>query len=189
MKKTFLAAMALIVAFAFTSCEDSQKTREELLTQKKGWELQTATSFPKYTNFDGESSEDLTQVFFLECELDDILEFNTDKSSFMNFGKLVCEGETEKKVSLGNWKLKDNDQVLEFHLPYFFDANDNFALLEAKVQVLDENTLTLRIPITFEEPAPEKSFSLRESRRIKPHNASTKSEPQYQFTFTYKVAK
>jgi len=187
MKKTFLATMALIVAFAFTACDKPVPTNEELLTQKKGWELSTATSYPPYTNLDGETSEDLTKVYFLECELDDILYFYTTKGSTMNFGKEICDDQQGKEVSLGNWKfVGEKEEVLEFHLPYFLDDNDNYALLEAKVQVLDENTLTLRIPITFEDN-PTKSF--KRSRVVKSNMNGVKADPQYQFTFTYKIAK
>ena len=186
MKKTFLAAMALIVAFAFSACETPEPTKEELLTQKKGWTMLTATSIPAYENLKtGVINENLFVSFFYPCELDDILYFNTDKSSFMNFGKLICEGEEGDKVSLGNWKFIKNDEVLEFHLPFLFDENDNFALLEGKIVVLDENTLQLRIPVTFEDN-PAKS-SNRMGRVVKTLPANSKVDPQYQFTINYRV--
>ncbi|MCL2245741.1 MAG: hypothetical protein FWC10_01325 [Lentimicrobiaceae bacterium] len=190
MKKMFLAVCTAIISLAFlaTSCPRDEKTPDELIVQKKGWELQTATSVPAYTNFAGVTNENLLVSFFEDCEKDDILYFYDTKSSMMNLGKTICDWNADKKeISLGNWKFRsitDNKaDVLEFHLPYFTDDKDNFALLEAKVVNLDENTLTLRIPISFDEN-PAKSFN---GRRVVKTNS--KVDPQYQFTFIYKIAK
>ena len=186
MKKTFLAAMALIVAFSFSACEVLEPTKEELLTQKNGWIMLTATSNPAYENNDGIKSENLFVSYFDACELDDVLYFHTDKSSFMHYGKLSCEwDEAGDKVSLGNWRFIKDEEVLEFHLPFLFDENDNFALLEGKVIVLDKNTLQLRIPVTFDDD-PAKS-SNRRGRVVKTIPAGSKIEPQFQWTITYRV--
>jgi len=184
MKKTLIAAIALLIAFVFTACPKPVLTNEDNLTQKKGWELYTATSIPAFTNTDGVTSEDLTKSYFYECELDDILYFYTNKSSILNYGKESCEEEVGKDVSLGNWQFIKNEEVLEFHLPYFFDG-DHFALLEGKIVVLDENTLSLRIPLKFvDDPAKSGTFVVNK-RGLK----GIKDDAEYQFTLTYKIAK
>jgi len=186
MKKTLLAAMALIVAFAFTSCDPAELTKEEMLTQKKGWEMFTATSSPAYTNLDGVTSENLFVSYFEACELDDILYFRTGGAT-LNFGKNICDWETGKEKNLGEWRLAEND-ILTFYLPYFVDNDDLMVRLEAKVIVIDETTLQLRIPIADIDNNPAKANSLKRGRIIVPH-ANAKVDPKYQFTITYKVAK
>jgi hypothetical protein len=156
---------------------DPPVTKEDLLTQEKGWELYTATSNPAYTNSIGITSENLVVSFFYACELDDILYFNKNKSSILNFGKLICDDQIGKEVSLGNWKFQ-GEEVLEFHLPYFFDCDDNFALIEAKVVVLDENTLRLEVPLTFSDGGKAAKRGLI--------STGAKATENYVFTFTYK---
>jgi len=184
MKKLIFALVAL--TFLAAECIKPVPTNEELLAQKKGWELYTATSYPAYTNNEGETSENLFVSYFYECDLDDILYFNENKSSILNFGKKDCEGQVGKDVSLGNWKFLSKD-LLEFHLPYFFDTNDNFALLEGKVIILDANTFQVRIPVKFsDKKSPAMPNLIRNDRGMK--NAKG-DEPDFHFTLTYKVAK
>ena len=183
MKKIILAALALVVAFTFTACESPELTKEELLIQKKGWTLYTATSIPAYKNYEGVTSENLLVSYFIECELDDILYFYENKSSIMNFGKKDCEGQVGKDASLGNWRFL-NDNVLEFHLPYFCDESDNLALLEGKVIVLDEETLQLRVPVVFYGDPAKSQGKIRNDRGIR--NAKG-DDDKFEFTFTYKA--
>ena len=185
MKKTFFAVMALIIAFAFTACDPPvEPTKEELLMQKKGWEMFTATSSPAYTNVDDVTSENLFEVWFFDYDLDDILFFNTGGAT-VNFGKNLEPGTTAKEKNLGEWRLSESD-ILTFYLPYFVDNDDFMVKLEAKVIVVDETTLQLRIPIADIDNAKSK-FSKR--GRIVVRDASSKADPKYQFTITYKVAK
>jgi len=186
MKKTLLAAMALIVAFSFTACEVPEPTKEELLTQKKGWEMFAGTSSPAYTNAEDKTSENLFEVWFYDYDDDDILFFNTG-GAIVNFGKKLEPGTTAKEKNLGEWRLAEND-ILTFYLPYFVDNDDLMVRLEAKVIVLDEYTLQLRIPIGDIDNDPAKSKSSKRGR-IVVRNADTKADPKYQFTITYKVAK
>jgi hypothetical protein len=189
MKKTLIVAITLLIAFAFTACEDPIKTQEEKLAQKKGWTLYTATSNPAYTNYAGVTSENLFVSFFYPCELDDILSFNENKSSIMNFGKLICEDQQGKDVSLGNWKFK-SEKVLEFHLPYFFDADDNFALLEGSVITLDENTFQVRVPVTFvDDPAKGNATNVANVVKNTRGMKAAKGDAEFDFTLTYKIAK
>jgi hypothetical protein len=183
MKKTLLAAIALLIAFLFTACPVVEPTKEDLLTQKNGWELVSATSIPPYENSDGVTGENLFEVYFDECELDDILYFYANKSSELNLGKKQCDWDGDLKIKpLGLWAFKENYEVLEFHLPYFVDANDKMIELEAKV-IVSETALTLRIPLKFADtPAKGK-------RRHVCLSGNAKADPDYNFTLTYKIAK
>jgi hypothetical protein len=186
MKKIFLAVLTAIIAFSFIACEKTDKTRTELLTQKKGWELYTATSIPAFLNKEGVSNENLFISFFWACELDDILNFNENGSSIMNHGKVSCEEGEGKETSLGNWRFLKDEEVLEFYLPFFFNEDDSFARLEAKVVTLDENTLQLRIPISYDNGVPPaKSGKIVNDRGM----TGTRSITNYEFILTYKVAK
>jgi hypothetical protein len=184
MKKTvFLALLALV--FLASDCVKPEKTDEDLLTQKKGWTLLTATANPAYTNNDDVTSENLFVSFFYECELNDVLFFYDTKSSIM---KEFCDDPKGKENSLGNWRFKSDYEILEFHLPYFKDAADDklFALLEGKKIALEENTLTLRIPIEFADKSiAGKSGLVLNERGVRGAKSGYKGD----FTLTYKVAK
>jgi hypothetical protein len=185
MKKTLIAAIAVLIAFAFTACEPKpDPTNTDLLTQKKGWELFSATSVPAYTNIEGKTSENLFEVYFDPCEQDDILTFNADLSAELDYGKIKCSWDGEGKVKpLGLWRFLENEKVLEFKLPYFLDFEDQMFLLEGKISTLDATTLTLRIPITFASvPAKGKAKNIRGIQ-------NAKGDAEYQFILTYKVAK
>jgi len=185
MKKLFLVAITILIAFAFTACKNEEKTKEELLCQKKGWLLFSATSNPAFTNIAGVSNQNLFVSFFEACELDDILYFYDNKSSVLNFGKLICDWDEGKDISLGNWRLLKNDEVLEFHLPYFFNDDDTFYTLEAKIIALDENTMTLGMDINYDNGVDPTKGKIKNDRGIK----GFRSVVDYYFTFTYKVAK
>jgi len=189
MKKLLLVATTILVAFAFTSCDPVvEKTRKELLIQKKGWELYSATSVPAFTNKDGVVNSNLFESFFYDYEKDDILFFYENGSSIMNYGKILESGTTEKEISLGNWRLIKDDKVLEFHLPYFFNDDDTFYQLEADISVLDESTMTLIMKVKYDNGVPPTKSpinTIRNDRGMK----GIRSVTDYTFTFTYKVAK
>ena len=155
-------------------------TLEELLTQETGWMLFTATSFPAYSNYEGVTSENLFVSYFFECELDDIIFFNKNNTHYLNYGKFLCDWESGAGTSLGNWKINENESVLEFQLPYFFNEDDTFAKLEGKIVVLDENTLQLRIPIVYDEGTKTTKRGLL--------SIGAKAAEQYIFTLTYRKA-
>jgi hypothetical protein len=186
MKKSIFALMALLIAFAisFSACDKPIPTNEELLCQSKGWELFSATSNPPFTNKAGVTNANLFESFFFPWEKDDILFFNKNKSSFMNFGKILEPGTTEKEVSLGNWRFLKDEKVLEFHLPYFFNDDDSFATLEASIS-LDENSMTLIMDIKYDNGVDPVKGRIVNDRGI----LGAKSVVDYVFTFAYKVAK
>ena len=77
MKKVTLILTAVIaVALFFASCNKDEKSYTELLTIKKGWVLDVATSSPAYELSDGSFATDLMKDGYLEeCELDDVIKF------------------------------------------------------------------------------------------------------------------
>ena len=180
MKKTFLAAMALIVAFAFTSCDKPvTPTNTDLLTQKSGWVLTSATSEPAFVPIEGDPSKDLFKSFFFDCEIDDINYFKLEnKEHTLNAGKdgktydLEAEdcAKSTKDITLGKWKfINDKETVLQFYLAAYYDEKTgNYEALEAEIVTLDANTLQLSVPI---------------------YEYTKSLEPQYHFTLTYTKAK
>ena len=172
MKKTLFALMALtlVCAIALSSCKKDpeevvpEPTKEELLTQEKGWFLVSATSYPKYVPLEGEPNEDLRIVFFYPCELDDINYFKPNKDMVRGFGALLCDGEVGQEETLGKWKFI-SDEVLQFYLPAYFDENGNYEPLEAKIITLNETTLQLRVPIyEYRNVEPTYQFTLKYSK-------------------------
>jgi hypothetical protein len=150
MKKTFLAAMALIVAFAFTSCDPVEKSKEELLTQKKGWIITQATCTPDYqlNNDEWVDTDLLNGGFFFDCEKDDIYFFNSDKSFVRNFGSNKCEGEDGKEENMGRWAFQENDTWVQFYMTAYYDFdNEEYFKLRGIIKELDETTLRLEVPI------------------------------------------
>jgi hypothetical protein len=177
-----------MIAVLFTACPKPEPTKEELLTQTKGWTLYTATSNPAYTNKDGERGENLFTVFFEPCELDDILYFNANKSSILNYGKVKCDWDGDgKDLSLGNWNLIKSDEVLEFHLPYFEDFEGHLALLEAKVVDISATTLQLRIPIVFADEAPSTKGDVKNVVKNTRGIKGAKGDDKFEFFFTYTI--
>ena len=168
MKKLFLVAITILVAFAFSACTSTEKTTEELLTQKKGWVLTSATSVPAFVPFEGAPNVDLFKSFFYECELDDINIYKVGGDMMLNYGKDICTGQTGKEEFLGKWKfIEGKEDVIQTYLTAYYDDKGNYDPLEAKIASISETNLTLVIPI----------FEYR------------KVDPTYTFTLSYKVAK
>jgi len=183
MKKTLFTVLAIFFAISFlaTSCNPDDPTKEELLTQKKGWKLTAATSDPAYL-LDKEGVDvpitNLFDGYIYKDELDDIIYFKENKSEILNYGKdgSTCDGKykgTER--SLGNWELP-NDNLLKFYFPAYDE------LLSAVVLTLDESTLKVSVKIA-EDDEIVASPTYRGSK-----NAS-KTVRDYVFTLTYSIAK
>jgi len=152
-------------------------TSENLLTQENGWKLTTFTSVPPYVLFNGEEISNMFEGFLYECELDDIIVFYKNYSQYLKYGKFLCDWDSGSGVTLGNWKIKNNESVLEFQLPYFFDINDNFARLEGRIVTLDNNTLKIDVPLEFDDGGTAKRGLIASGR--------TKAIEKYVFTLTY----
>jgi hypothetical protein len=174
MKKTFFATMALIVVFAFTACDKPEKTKEEMLTQKNGWILSTATSVPGYQMADGDRYSDLIKgEYFYEWELDDIYFYDTNGALRVDPGKkLPPEGEDgfTKVTTLGTWVLSNNNTRLLTKVPSFYDKDDNGAWTMDEVTILELTEDILKYEFTF---------------RVEEKKKGIKSDEIYTFTLTY----
>ncbi len=157
MKKSILMiAVSTLLVVCITSCKkDDEKTGYDYLTEaKNGWKLTTATSDPAYQLEVGAPVTDLFQGFIRDCEKDDIMYFNTDKSQKLNPGKdkksVVDLGEEEgygcgdaSEITLGTWELNAEETAFtRFYLPYYDENMTNNTII-----TLDENTLIVSVPI------------------------------------------
>lgn len=167
MKKVFcvLAVAALFVA-SFSSC-NQEKTATELLTQKNGWVLSSATSAPAYLMSDGSYAQDLINDGYLEdFEAAYILLFNENGNEVVKPGKVVAPEDFDpewcyrEETSLGNWSFDnaDNPEYISMQVPFFYDE------VAEKCQVLALTKDEFRIKCTIddtENPAKEiYSFTL-----------------------------
>jgi len=156
MKKTFFAVMALIVVFAFTACDKPEPTKEELLTQTKGWILTAGTSEPPYImqGEDGEPTEHLRDLFkgyFFDYELDDVYFYDKTGALRVDPGKLK-PGEDEdgftKVTTLGTWVL--NYPSLLTKVPSFYDKDEETgAWIMDQVTIIELSETTLIYKYTF----------------------------------------
>lgn len=129
------------------SCAITVATREDLLTQEKGWILTAATSSPCYDLSLGDCISNLFDGYFMDCELDDVIYFRKNKLQILSPGKdkktynsgiFGCKEATEK--TLGSWNLIGND-----NLEFFFPSLSDFEL-DVKILSIDGNTLKLSLP-------------------------------------------
>ena len=146
MKKVLsVLAIAALFVVSFSSCGGG-KTATELLTQKKGWVLSSATSSPAYQLTDGSYATNLmTEGYLKAWELDDIIVFNENGSHLLNPGKNLPESAADgfvAETSLGNWSFDnvENPEYIFMQVPFLFDfdAEGNFTFDDAveKCQVL-----------------------------------------------------
>ena len=152
-----MIATCALIAMSVTSCKEDPKTGAECLTgAKNGWKLTTAVADPAYPLEVGAPVTNLLQGFVKDCELDDILYFQTTKVLMLNPGKdkktVVDLGEesgfgcgTATEISLGNWELNgDEKSFSSFYLPYFDEKMTNNTIIE-----LTETTLI--VSVTFKD--------------------------------------
>ena len=126
MKKVILSVVVVALAtVVFTSCKDDP-TKEELLTDKKGWKLSSAVTNPAYTNSKGVTSVDLLECWFAACELKDVLYFKTDKATSLTSG---CDG---TKETTGTWEFLKDETQLRFRLHYFEDDTPVYDVVTIK---------------------------------------------------------
>lgn len=162
-KNIFILALCAIVAFGFTSCEPTDKSKTELLTVTKGWTLTAASSNPAYIMGGGATITDLyNDGFIYSCEKDDIITFETSGAQKLNPNKNICEGDgaITELTSLGNWSFADDEAKLNMHLPYF----ENSPKVKCHILSLDENTLKVQAQITYKETNEDYDMTFTYSR-------------------------
>jgi len=182
MKKTFLAAMALIVAFAFSACEKPEPTKEEMLQAKKGWVMTAATSDPAYIMDDesGNAFTDLYKNFFEDYEQDDIY-FYKEGGALEVDPLSIGEYGYKKKETLGVWRLFNSDTKLVTKVPGFYDYDEvNKVWIMDEVNVIDITETTLKFSFTWKvSDAKAKGIQGKRAPR------ATKGDEQYTWTFTF----
>jgi len=139
MKKTLFALMALTLVCAITlsSCskkeEDPEpivpKTKTELLTQSKGWMLIAATSSPAFPSGESQYADLFNSPVINDWDKDDVFYYGADFSVKVNPGaKLPPSGKIEDgyiaEKSLGAWKFKNNETILEHYYPFFYEDDE-----------------------------------------------------------------
>jgi hypothetical protein len=193
MKKLFLSVFAIIAAISFlaTSCNPQEPTKEELLTQTKGWILTEATSEPPYIMLaeEGEEPEhlrDLLKGYFLDFEMDDIYFYAADGGLKVDPGKKLPSVEDlanglgyDKVTTLGTWNMTYPKLLTK--VPSFYDKNTDgsWVLDEVTITTLNESTLTY----TYTWDVKEKSAKMPASKRVP---RASKGDPErYTFTLTF----
>jgi len=158
MKKTFLTMLAIFAALSFlaSSCESKDPTRTELITQSKGWVISQATCAPDYqlNNDEWCDTDLLNGGFYLDCEKDDIFNFNEDKSFMLSYGKEKCDWDgAGKEENMGRWEFQENETWVQFYMTaYHDDENNEYYKLRGIIKELDKETLRLEVPITEDYP-------------------------------------
>jgi len=173
MKKTLFALMAfaLVCAISFSACkkeeetkkpdpDPTEKTKFELITQAKGWELTQAICSPDYQLNDSSwcNFDLLSGGFFWDCEKDDVYKFLENKSFIREFGVDKCTGETGTNENMGVWAFLENEEHVRFYMTAYYDE-DNAKYMERVgiIKELTETTLKLEVLIDeTDEPAPTK---------------------------------
>lgn len=154
-------AFALVCAISFSSCskkeeekkdpnEPTPKTKFQLITQAKGWELTQATCSPDYRLNDSTwcNFDLLNGGFFWDCEKDDVYKFATDKSFIREFGADKCTGESGTSENMGVWTFLDNDKNVRFYMTAYYDTLQNKYMERVGIiQDLSETTLKLKLNI------------------------------------------
>lgn len=173
MKKTLLvAAMAAVCAVFFTACPtpEEKTTADYLMSPKKGWILQAATSSPAYELLDGSFATDLINDGYLhEYELDDIMTF-TQADGFnyqiINPGNNIDpEGEGYQQEVKYLWAFDAVDEGwIYMQVPFFYDDVQEYC------QILKINDEEFRFKCTVNDDDVE-------------------AKGTYSFTLTYVPAK
>ena len=166
MKKLFLVAITILIAFAFSACT-KELTYEEMLTQKKGWVVTAATSNPAYEKLNGEKVFDLYKNYFEKYELDDIYFYEKDGALKVD-PKEIGEWGNQAVTTLGAWVL--DYPSLTTKVPGFYDKNSDGTWTMDKVTIthLEENTL-------------QYTYTWNATRK----NTNAKDDEIYTWTFTF----
>ena len=166
MKKVLsVLAVAALFVLSFSSC-GNEKTATELLSQKNGWVLSSATSAPAYQMLDGSYAADLINDGYLyDFEAAYIITFNENGSEVVKPGKVVAaddfDGDAYRaETSLGNWAFdkNENPEYITMQVPFFYDEDPEYC----QILSLTENELRIKCTINDDDnPAKQTcSFTL-----------------------------
>jgi len=167
MKKVLsVLAVAALFLVGITSCTQ-EKTATEMLTQKNGWVLSSATSAPAYQMMDGSFAADLINDGYLyDFEAAYVIAFNENGSEIVKPGKTVAPEDFDPEwcyraeTSLGNWFFDnaENPQFITMQVPFFYDEAPELC----QILSLTENELRIKCTINDDDnPAKQTcSFTL-----------------------------
>jgi len=146
MKKTLIAAITLLIAFAFIACDPVEPTKEEMLKNKKGWVLTAATSVPPYIMASTDDHiSDLYKNYYYDYELDDIYLYKEDGALQVDPGKLLPpagEDGYTKVTTLGTWVLTYPKLLTK--VPGFYDEETTGAPVMDRVDITELSETTLQ---------------------------------------------
>ena len=150
MKKVLsVLAIAALFVVSFSSCGGNEKTATELLTQKNGWVLSSATSAPAYQMLDGSFAGDLINDGYLyDFEAAYIIAFNENGNEIVKPGKVVAAEDFDgdayrEETSLGNWSFDktENPEYITLQIPFFYDEEAEYcqSFQEGLIKIVEEN--------------------------------------------------
>ena len=177
MKKLIIALVAL--TFLAADCGGLlEPTKEELLTQSKGWILTAATSNPPYEMENGDKYADLfNKGYFFDYELDDVYFYETTNALKVDPGNKKPTQEDldkglgyDKVTTLGVWTL--DYPKLTTKVPSFYDKDENGIWVMDKVNITELTANTLTYTFTWKEADKKK-------------NIKAKGDTEYTFTLTF----
>lgn len=163
MKKVF-SVLAVVAMFliSFSGCNQDQ-SYTDLLIQKKGWVLSSATSNPPYQMEDQSLVSDLmTEGYLYDFENEYVITFNEDGTEYVKPGKTVApedfDGDAYRaETQIGNWRF-DNDLIpslLYMQVPFFYDEDVEVC----KLLSLTKDELKVSCTINDDDPAAKGTYS------------------------------
>lgn len=171
-RNLILLTVLLSFGILFSACKKDEKSLTELLTYKKGWVLEAATSSPAYALSDESFATNLmTDGYLEECELDDVIKFAENGAQTIVPNTTCDFGYQTETAALWSLVEKNGKDYLKFQIPFFYD--ENWETYDAELEECEILNLTedqLRIKYTFNDD-------------VNPAKAT------YSFTLTYKHAK
>ena len=159
MKKVLsVLAIAALFVVSFSSCGGNEKTATELLTQKNGWVLSSATSAPAYQMLDGSFAGDLINDGYLyDFEAAYIIAFNENGNEIVKPGKVVAAEDFDgdayrEETSLGNWSF-DKTENPEYINTVFINSATRIIthIIPLKLSKPPCSCRSLILQITFRE--------------------------------------
>jgi len=114
-----------------TVINSPSSSKTKFLTQK-AWKLSQAVSTPAYTNSAGVTSTNLFENWFLNCELNERLHFNTDNTT------TISQACYAGKETASPWYFLQNETKLNFRL-YFIEEEGEPDYGDVDIITLDNN--------------------------------------------------
>jgi len=110
MKQTVLSLILLFFtgALSITACKKDEKSAEEYLVAASCWKVSKVEALNPLTN----TWEDVTEDTLDDCDLDDCIKFNSDKTVVVNLGTLKCDLSDPDEYETGTWNISSDGKTL-----------------------------------------------------------------------------